>query len=81
MAIDFDKIALDYAKSIGYDTIRPAGEKNGNHYFHCYWKATLGHKLGLPCIIHISEKGHITRIHEFEEIMWAKHQISRLNNL
>ena len=53
MAIDFDKIALDYAKSIGYDTIRPAGEKNGNHYFHCYWKATLGHKLGLPCIIHI----------------------------
>ncbi len=81
MAIDFDKVALEYAKKRGYDTIRPAGEKNGYRYYHYYNLSTLGHKLGLPLIFKINNSGKIIRVFEFPEIMWAREQIIRLNNL
>lgn len=81
MAIDFDKGALEYAKKRGYDTIRPAGEKNGYRYYHYYNLATLGHKLGLPHILKIDALGRIVSVDNFTEIMWAREQIIRLNNL
>ena len=81
MAINFDKIALEYAKQQGYDTIRNAGEKDGYKYFHYYNLATLGHKLGLPHILKIDDLGRIIPVDNFTEIMWASHQEVLLNNL
>ena len=81
MAIDFDKIALEYAKQQGYDTIRNAGEKDGYKYFHYYNLATLGHKLGLLHILKIDDLGRIIPVDNFTEIMWASHQEVLLNNL
>ena len=71
MAVDFHHIALDYAKSIGYDAIRLAGEKKGNIYFHCFRQSSIGHKTGLPHIIKINEVGQLSVVKNLQERMVA----------
>lgn len=65
------QIAIEFARKLGYDTVRPAGEKDGYFYFHYFNQANIGHKLGLPHIIKIGETGEIFDISELSEIRWA----------
>jgi len=79
--IDYEKIALQYARKYGYDSVRPAGEKDGLHYFRIYTKALLGHKLGWPQFVRIAENGSTSRVENMAERSWAVRQEIRLNNL
>lgn len=81
MEIDALKIAQEYARENGKDTVRPAGERDGYKYFHVFKWATRGHKLGLQQFIKISKTGKITNILPIPEIMWAIKQEIALNNL
>lgn len=81
MEIDALKIAWEYARENGKDTVRPAGERDGYKYFHVFTWATRNHKLGLQQYIKISGTGKITDILPIKEIMWAGKQETLLNNL
>lgn len=81
MEIDALKIAQEYAREHGKDTVRPAGERDGYKYFHVFLWATRGHKLGLQQFIKISRTGKITNILPVAEIMWAMKQEIALNDL
>lgn len=72
--INKDAIARQYAKSIGHDTIRPAGTKDEWDYYHTLNIATLRHKLGLPNIIKINNAGQIAKVEVLKERMWAIQQ-------
>ena len=74
MEIDALKIAQEYAREHGKDTVRPAGERNGYKYFHVFLWATRNHKLGIQQYIKISRTGKITNILPLNEIMWAGEQ-------
>lgn len=81
MEIDALKIAKEYAREHGKDTVRYAGERDGYKYFHVFRWATRGHKLGLQQFIKISRMGKITNILPISEIMWAMKQEITLNDL
>ena len=63
--------AIQYAESFGYDSIRPAGTKDGFSYFHAFNKSGIGHKTGLPYIIKINEAGQLSVVKNLKERMWA----------
>lgn len=65
------QIAEAYAKRVGYDTVRPAGEKGGFLYFHAFGQSCVGHKTGLPHIIKINEVGQLLVVKNLKEQMWA----------
>ena len=65
------QIAIEYALRVGYDSIRPAGGKDGFVYFHAFNEANLGHKTGLPHIIKIDEVGTLIVVDDLKERMWA----------
>lgn len=81
MEIDALKIAQEYAREHGKDTVRPAGERDGYKYYHVFLWETRGHKLGLQQFIKISRTGKITNILPVDEIMWAMKQEIALNDL
>lgn len=81
MTVDALKIAQEYAKQNGKDTVRPAGERNGYKYFHVFLWETRNHKLGIQQFIKISSTGKITTMLPVPEIMWAIKQEIALNNL
>jgi hypothetical protein len=81
MTVDALKIAQEYAKQNGKDTVRPAGERNGYKYFHVFLWETRKHKLGIQQFVKISTTGKITTILPVSEIMWAIKQEIALNNL
>lgn len=68
---DIRQIAEAYAKKVGYDTIRPAGEKGGFSYFHAFNQSSIGHKTGLPHIIKINEVGQLSVVKNLQERMWT----------
>jgi len=75
--IDYYSIALKKAKEMGYDTIRPAGERDGWRFFIYFRWATRGHKLGLPHVMQISENGkEIAFVEDRDVILWAIRQKS-----
>ena len=65
------QIAEAYAKKVGYDTVRPAGTKDGSSYFHAFNQSSIGHKTGLPHIIKINEAGQLSVVKNLKERMWA----------
>ena len=65
------QIAEAYAKKVGYDTVRPAGAKDGYSYFHAFNQSSIGHKTGLHHIIKINEAGQISVVNNLKERMWA----------
>ena len=67
--IDKDAIARQYAKNIGYDSIRPAGIKDGWSYYHTFNKVNLGRKTGLSHIIKIDSNGQIAKVEVLKELM------------
>ena len=79
--IDYYKIALDKAKEMGYDAILNAGERDGWHYFGLVSYMLIGHKLGKPDFLKISDNGNDIRVEERDDIIWALHQEISLNNL
>lgn len=79
MEIDALKIALEYAREHGKDTVRSAGERNGYKYFHVFIQATRGHKLGPYQYIKINPFGEVLKIYDIQEIQWAGHQEALLN--
>lgn len=81
MEIDALKIAWEYARENGKDTVRLAGERDGYKYFHVFTWATRKHKLGIYQYIKISLTGKVTKIYDLQEIMWAGKQETLLNNL
>lgn len=78
--MDYQKIAEEYARKHGKDTVRQAGYRNGYKYFHVFSNETKGHKLGPYQYIKISHNGIVTKIYDLHEIMWAGKQESLLNN-
>lgn len=72
--IDHLKIAKEYAKKVGKDTIIFAGENNGFFYYHIFRMATAGHKLGIQQYLRIDKNGKTENILPMPEIMWARHQ-------
>ena len=78
MEIDALKIAWEYARENGKDTVRPAGERDGYKYFHVFSWASRGHKLGLQQFVKIDKLGKITYILPISEIMWAMEQEKHL---
>ncbi len=81
MAIDAFKIAQEYARKNGKDTVRVAGERDGYKYFHVFLWATRGHKLGPYQYIKVSPIGEVIKLYNLTEISWARHQNIVLNNL
>lgn len=80
--IDYYQIALDKAKEMGYDIVRPAGERNGWKYFSIVKSLLIGHKTGLPKFLKISINGkNITMAEGWDETTWAIRQDHILNNL
>ena len=78
--IDYYQIALDKAKEMGYDIVRPAGERNGWKYFSIVKSWLIGHKIGLPKFLKISTNGNdIAMAEGWDEIGWAIHQAKILN--
>lgn len=53
-----NKIALKYTIEHGYDSIRPAGERNGYKYFNYYNVSNLGRKTGMPKFVKIDNNGN-----------------------
>lgn len=43
--------AIQYTESFGYDSLRPAGTKDGFSYFHAFNQSGIGHKTGLPQVV------------------------------
>lgn len=71
--------AKKYAKMSGYDSVRPAGKKDGYFYFHVFLKDSIGLKTGLPHIIKIGEAGQILVVKNLSERMWAvKEEVKQL---
>lgn len=81
METDILQVAKQYAKKIGNDTVREAGEKDGWHYYHVFRKSDKGHKLRLPHIVKINEIGQCVSVLNLTEIMWAVKQEVLLNDL
>ena len=80
--IDYYQIALDKAKEMGYDIVRPAGERDGWKYFSIVKSWLIGHKIGLPKFLKISINGkNITMAEGWDETTWAIQQDDILNNL
>lgn len=80
--IDYYQIALDKAKEMGYDIVRPAGERDGWKYFGITKSWLIGHKIGLPRYLKISDNGREFSMAEgWEETMWALKQEEELSNL
>ena len=80
--IDYYQIALDKAKEMGYDIVRPAGERDGWKYFSIVKSWLIGHKIGLPKFLKISTNGKdITMAKGWDETNWAIRQDDILNNL
>lgn len=78
--IDYYQIALDKAKEMGYDIVRPAGERDGWKYFNIVKSWIIGHKIGLPKFLKISTNGNdIAMAEGWDEIGWAIHQAKILN--
>lgn len=79
--IDYYQIALDKAKEMGYDIVRPAGERDGLKYFNIVKSWLIGHKIGLPKFLKISTNGKndIAMAEGWDEIGWAIHQAKILN--
>lgn len=78
--IDYYQIALNKAKEMGYDIVRPAGERNGWKYFNIVKSWLIGHKIGLPKFLKISTNGNdIAMAEGWDEIGWAIHQAKILN--
>ncbi|WP_288509469.1 hypothetical protein [uncultured Prevotellamassilia sp.] len=78
--IDYYQIALDKAKEMGYDIVRPAGERDGWKYFNIVKSWLIGHKIGLPKFLKISTNGNdIAMAEGWDEIGWAIHQAKILN--
>lgn len=76
------QIAEAYASKAGYDSVRPAGIKDGFSYFHAYNKANQGHKTGLPHIVKINEMGQLAVVNNLKERMWAvKEEVKLLQQL
>lgn len=70
--IDYYKIALDKAKEMGYDIVRPVGERNGRKYYRLAKTSLIGKKYGLPQYIKISrDGGSIVFVKDLQETMWA----------
>ncbi len=79
--IDYYQIALDKAKEMGYDIVCPAGERDGWHYFGLVNYMLIGHKLGKPDFLKISDNGNdIAMAEGWDEIGWAIHQAKILND-
>lgn len=80
--IDYYQIALDKAKEMGYDIVRPAGERDGWKYFGITKSWLIGHKIGLPRYLKISEnRREFSMAEGWEETMWALKQEKKLSNL
>lgn len=78
--IDYYQIALDKAKEMGYDIVRPAGERDGWKYFNIVKSWLIGHKIGFPKFLKISTNGNdIAMAEGWDEIGWAIHQAKILN--
>jgi hypothetical protein len=79
MMINYEAIALEFARKLGYDSIRKAGEKDGNMYFHIFWKNSPRY---VGChYIKVTPDGTCLRLEDFtEEWHWASHQEVLLNN-
>ena len=78
MAIDFDKIALDYAKSIGHDLVRFAGEQNGYRYYHTD-RFKRPRYLGNPHIIKINSVRVVFEVIELAELLNAYKRATKLS--
>lgn len=79
--IDYYQIALNKAKEMGYDIVRPAGERDGWKYFNIVKSWLIGHKIGLPKFLKISTNGNdIAMAEGWDEIGWAIHQAKILND-
>lgn len=48
--IDYYQIALDKAKEMGYDIVRPVGERNGRKYYRLAKTSLIGKNTGYPNI-------------------------------
>lgn len=81
MEIDALKIAKEYAREHGKDTVRYAGERDGYKYFHVFLWATRGHKLGPYQYIKISITGKVSTVYNIQEIQWAGHQETLFNEV
>ena len=80
--IDYYSIALKKAKEMGYDIVRPAGERDGWKYFGIVKSWLIGHKLGLPLYLKISDNGRNFSLAEgWQETMWALQQENQLSNI
>ena len=80
--IDYNQIALSKAKELGYDTIRPAGERDDWKYYRLAKTSLIGKKCGLPQYIKISRNGNIiVGVKDLQEEMWAIRQENTLYNL
>ena len=62
---------MEYARSMGYDSLCRIVAKGGCLYFHAFNKAGRGHKTGLPHIVKIDEAGGLLVMNELKERMWA----------
>ena len=80
--IDYYQIALEKAKEMGYDIVRPAGERDGWKYYRLAKTSLIGKKSGLPQYIKISRNGDIiVSVKDLQEEMWAIRQENTLYNL
>ena len=70
------EIARKYVEGLnwGYDIIEPAGVRDGYRYFHFFKDSLRGHKIGMPRIIKINNKGVVKEVEDYSEILWAFHQ-------
>ncbi|MBR5892933.1 MAG: hypothetical protein IKZ37_04775 [Bacteroidaceae bacterium] len=66
-----DKIAVECARSVGYDSLCRIGAKGGCLYFRAFNKAPRGHKTGLPHIVKIDGEGGLFVVNNLKERMWA----------
>lgn len=78
--VDYENIARQYASQSGYDSIRAAGERNGQRYFR-FFNSQYPRYTGLPKFLKISAAGIVTVVQDFNELMWATHQEVLINNL
>lgn len=77
---DYQNIALRFARKHGYDTVRPAGQRDGYRYFHYFSEATIGRKTGWPKFVKVSEYGKPSPVENLSERMWALKQEVSLND-
>ena len=66
-----EKMAVEYARSVGYDSLCRVGAKGGCLYFRAFNKAGRGHKTGLPHIVKIDGQGRLFVVNSLKERMWA----------